>query len=91
MKDVELAKAIVPLLERGGEELRAYINGLPPWGQPLGGAKAIGKSIHIVTHADFCAHPALVLRYVVESKVPVHVLCEDGHLCALLAKHTSTF
>lgn len=89
--DSGLALLMLPLIERGRDALRTYIATLPPDAQPLGGPRSVGSSIDVVTHADFVANPALCLRYVVQNSAPTHVLCEDGALCALIAKRTSTW
>lgn len=90
-KETRAMAEMEPVLERGREALKAYIRALPPRSQPMGGDRSVEKSMAIVTYEDFVANPALCLRYVVQNKASTHILCEDGHLCALFAKHTSTF
>ncbi len=70
---------MVPLLERGEEAFRAVC-------ASRAGERLYG-TFHVVTQADYVAHPLLCLRHVVHNG-SVHILCEDGALFALLARLT---
>lgn len=80
----ELARAMVPLLERGDEALRAHIASLPASAGPVLGS-GLGV-LHVVTEEDFAANAMLCLRFVTSeaARKPMHILCANGALCALL-------
>lgn len=80
----ELARAMVPLLERGDEALRAHIASLPASSGPIVGT-GIGV-LYVVTEEDFAAHALLCLRFVTSeaARKPMHILCANGAICALL-------
>jgi hypothetical protein len=67
----ELARAMVPLLERGAEVLRLRLASLPVRMRPTG-------DIDVVTESDFVAHARTVLRHVKHNAATTHILCEDG-------------
>lgn len=91
MVDHATALLMEPLLARGRAALRVYIESLPMEGRPLGGPRSVETSINILTFADFCSNPALCFYYVVRNRSPTHILCEDGRICAIFAKHTTTW
>lgn len=85
MTDETAERAMHPLFERGREALRAYVSALPNEARPLGGPGAV-DSIRVVCLDDFVAHARLCVRNVVANGVLTHVLCEEGHLCAILER-----
>lgn len=79
LRHPEIDALMRPLLDRGRAALRARFDTVPLLLRPIG-----GESIAVVTEADFCTAPALVLSYVVMTRSATHVLCASGHLCALI-------
>lgn len=78
--DTETAMRMLPLLDRGREALHAHLASLPAVARPM----VVGNSLSVVTEADYVANAILLLRHVCRNGAPTHILCTDGHLCALL-------
>jgi hypothetical protein len=75
------AMAFDDLITSGRLALEAQHIDIPIEDRPIGGG-----NLDVVLQADFAAHPLLCLRHVRASGRSLHVLCEDGTLCALLEK-----
>ncbi len=72
----EPAAAMRPLLERGADAFLDYC---------AARAELLHGVVHVVTQADYVAHPLLCLHHAVYAG-PVHILCDGGAVFALLAK-----
>ncbi len=72
---------MVPLLERGQEAFRLRCALRPKSEQQFYG------TISVVTQADFGANALLCLAHAVHDG-PVHILCDDGAMFALLTRLT---
>lgn len=81
--DPAAALDMVPLFHRGRCALAAYVDALPTWAQPLGGARSVAH-MDVVTAADFDTHARLIRTHVWANMCMVHVLCEEGQLCAIV-------
>jgi hypothetical protein len=81
--DTKVALAMLSLFDRGRIALVAYVNALPPFARPMGESKAVER-MNVVTAEDFDTHASLIRRHVCANACMVHVLCEDGHLCAIV-------
>ncbi len=77
--DEAVALSVLPLLHRGQDALRTRIALLPKALRPIG-----GQNMLVVTLADFAANAELCFRHVVQNGTPMHILCDDGSICALL-------
>lgn len=75
--DLETARRMVPLLERGEEALRRELATRPAQSRPQG-------SVDLVTQSDFAQHAILCLRHVQRNAPSLHILCDDGASVALL-------
>jgi hypothetical protein len=78
---IDVALAMIPLLERGTEALRAKFAHLAKEDRP------IGLSVEVVLEADFVAYPALVLQHVCKNVPACHVLCADDSFCLLIGRY----
>jgi hypothetical protein len=91
----EVAIRMVPILERGTEALRFYIVSIPliELGDEVRRQLLLttSRSLHVVTHSDFIDQPALCLEHVVINDIPLHILCPNGSLYALVEKRHSTW
>lgn len=73
------------LVKRGIAALQLYVSSLPVSKQPAGGAGVIGKmKWNVITAEDFALHADVIRKYVCENKELVHILSDNGSLCALL-------
>ena len=81
--DSRVALSMLPLFERGQLALVAYVAALPAHEQPMGGVKAVER-MNVITAADFDKSPRLVRQHVCRNACMIHILCEDGHLCAIV-------
>lgn len=79
--DMVAAMQMIPLIERGRAALTAHILALPPRERPV-----TPITIDVVTEADYTAHAIWCLRHAVHNGRTVHVLCENGSVCALLMR-----
>ena len=90
--DVDASARMEPLLVRGRQALRAYT-----MSRPHSNAHAMdmlvgtSASLDVVTHGDFLANAALVLRHVTRNAAPTHVLCESGALCTLIERRIGSW
>jgi hypothetical protein len=74
------AMAFDDLTTAGRAALEAQHIEIPLHERPISG------KLDVVLIADYAAHPLLCLRHVRASGQSLHILCEDGTLCALLEK-----
>ena len=79
--DMVAAMQMIPIVERGRAALEARILLLPFHDRPV-----TPVTIDVVTEADYAAHAVTCLRHAVHNIRTVHVLCEDGSVCALLMR-----
>jgi hypothetical protein len=70
---------MVALLMRGRAALAARYEGLPRYAQPVG-----WKEISVVLRVDFIANPEVCLMHA-RACGPIHILSENGVLCARLS------
>lgn len=75
--DLETARRMVPLLERGDEARRRMLATRPARERPQGGGD-------VVTQTDFAKYAVLCLRHVQRNAPSLHILCDDGVTVALL-------
>lgn len=81
-EDRALAAAMVPLLERGTDELREQYAKLPARDR----LQATRDTLSVVTQEDYVAQPLLCLRFATRVG-PLHILLRvEGTLFALLAQ-----
>lgn len=90
--EAHTALRMAPLFDRGLAALRAYTESRPhvdDLHRDMLLTTAAG--LDVVTHADFIANAALVLRHVIHNGAPTHVLCDNGAMCALIERRAGTW